>query len=176
MPGRFCHPGPTTAASNGSYSFFHNAQTPADKDGTWDPVDTNSVHLAAVDAMPFVPNKHKARRPPQFHAPRMKGKSSSATNAFNFGFGCSVNVSTPVQGNGGNDSDDLAAMVHDFIESGSPVSLEVIDSDMGPPNIIKLRDTLEVHPILKLTSFDLSNYELHWRVYLLMRTSVMSKF
>ena len=162
MPG-LRYPGSTIAASNGSYSFFQDAQTPTGKDGTWEPVDINSVHFAAGDAVPFVPNKHIARRPPQFHAPRIRGKTSSATSAFNFGFGCSVNASTPLQGNGESDSDDLAAMVHDFIESGSPASLEANDSDMGPPSIMKLCDTLEVHPILKHISFDLSDYELHTR-------------
>ncbi|KAG0599729.1 hypothetical protein M758_12G174400 [Ceratodon purpureus] len=145
MPGlRF--PGPPTTVPNGSYSFFHDVQTPTGKDGTWDPVDINSVNFAAVEAVPFVPNKHKACRPPQFHAAWIKGKAGSATNAFN-GLGCSLSttgtMSAPVQGNGSNDSDDLAAMVLDFIESGSPAFLDASDSDNGPPNILQLRDTLE---------------------------------
>lgn len=149
MPG-LRYPRPPTTAPNGSYSVFHDVQN---KDETWDPVDINSVYSAAVEAVPFVPSKHKACRPPKFHAAWMKGKAGSATNAFN-GLGRTMNMCAPVQsngGNGGNDSDDLAAMVHDFIESGSPAFLDANDSDLGTTNIVKLRDTLEVHSILQNT-------------------------
>jgi hypothetical protein len=127
MPG-LRYPGPPT---NGGYSFFHDVQSPSGTDGTtWDPVDIGSVHF---EAAPCVPNKHKPCRPTW-----MKSKPGSATDAL-------MSMSAPVQGNGGNDSDDLAAMVHDFIESGSPGLLDATDPDTKPPTPLQLRDTLEVH-------------------------------
>ena len=128
MPG-LRYPGPPT---NGRYS-FHDVQSPSGKDGTtWDPVDIGSVHF---EAAPCVPNKRKPCRPTW-----MESKAGSATDTSN-GL---MSMSATVQGNGGNDSDDLAAMVHDFIESGSPGLLDATDPDTKPPNPLQLRDTLEV--------------------------------
>lgn len=115
------------------YSFFHDVQSPSGKDGTtW---DIGSVHFEAAPCVPG--NKRKPCRPTW-----MKSKPGSATDTFNGLMG----MSAPVQGNGGNDSDDLAAMVHDFIESGSPGLLDATDPDTKPPNPLQLRDTLEVVP------------------------------
>jgi uncharacterized protein (TIGR01615 family) len=143
MPGLRC-PGPTLASPYGNYSFLQDVQTPIGKDSTWDrPVDVNFQHFPAGDAVPFVPNMHKACRPPQFYAEWMKSKTGAAINAFS-GTGCPMSVSSSSHVNGGNDYDDgLADMVDDFIESGSSTFLDGYDSDGGPPNIAKLCNTLQ---------------------------------
>lgn len=148
MPGLRC-PGPTLTSPYGNYSFLQDVQTPTGKDSTWDrPVDVNFQHLPAGDAVPFVPNMHKACRPPQFYAEWMKGKTGAASNAFS-GTGCPMSVSSSSHVNGGNDYDDgLADMVDNFIESGSSTFLDGYDSDGGPPNIAKLCNTLQVYCVV----------------------------
>lgn len=148
MPG-LRYPGPTITAPNGNYSFLQDVQTPTGKESTWDrPVDLNYEHLTPVEAMPIVPNMHKACRPPQFHGEWMKGKGGSASNAF-FGTGIPPSLSPSSQAKDCNDYDEeLAFMVDDFIESGSSSLLDGNDSDSGPPSIAKICNTLQVHRVV----------------------------
>nr|XP_024381866.1 uncharacterized protein LOC112285357 [Physcomitrium patens]PNR49946.1 hypothetical protein PHYPA_011843 [Physcomitrium patens] len=150
MPG-LRYPGPTITAPCANYSFLQDAQTSNGKDLAWDrPVGRNFELLSAVEAMPNAPNKSKACRTHQYYAEWMKGMAHSASNSYS-GTGCSINVSPGSQGcnsgrgdNGEKDSDDLAAMVDDFIESsGCPNSYDGNDSESGPSSIVKLPDTLQ---------------------------------
>lgn len=124
-----------------SYPFFCD-QMHSDTDATWDSVDLNTLQFAVADAMPSAPSRHKSRRTPQRYASWITGKAGSGSNVLS-SQGCSLAVSAPAQGNYDNDSDDLASMVHDFIENDSPGFPNEDDSDSGSPGVTKLGDNLQ---------------------------------
>lgn len=151
MPG-LRYLGPTlTSTHHGSQPLFQqDVYMPIVPDFKWDlNVDLNLVQLPVVDEFPLVPNKHKACCPPQLHSAwlKSKGKTRACITSSYF---------PPHQCNGSiNDTEDLAAMVHDFIESGSLDFLDGNDGDGGPPSIAKLCETLQVvcNPPRWLTKF-----------------------
>eukprot|EP00249_Psilotum_nudum_P022990 c28715_g1_i3 orf=691-1884(-) len=103
----------------------------------------NPVQFRTAERGPLLPSRHKACRPSQAQGQWLL-TSKEAPEVKPFGLHCSV-VGSESEHDGGDSENDLADMVHDFIENGccKQHACDTSDSDLGGSFVTKLCERLE---------------------------------